>query len=197
MKLRFRCPWGNSHPLYVAYHDNKWGVPQHDDGKLFEMLLLEGAQAGLSWITILKKWEGYRRAFSGFDPHKIARYDSRKVERLLANNQIIRNRRKITAAIANARAFLAVQDEIGSFDRYLWQFVDGRPKQNAWKALVQIPTRTKESDAMSKDLKNRGFSFVGPTICYAHMQAAGLVNDHLVDCFRYRAVQKRRREHTV
>ena len=197
MKLRFRCPWGNSHPLYVAYHDTKWGVPQHDDGKLFEMLLLEGAQAGLSWITILKKWEGYRRAFSGFDPHKIARYDSRKVERLLANDQIIRNRRKITAAITNARAFLAIQDEIGSFDRYLWQFVDGRPKQNAWKTLAQIPTRTKESDAMSKDLKNRGFKFVGPTICYAHMQAAGLVNDHLVDCFRYRAVQKRRRGHTV
>jgi len=197
MKLRFRCPWGNSHPLYVAYHDTKWGVPQHDDGKLFEMLLLEGAQAGLSWITILKKWEGYRRAFSGFDPHKIARYDSRKVERLLVNDQIIRNRRKITAAITNARAFLAIQDEIGSFDRYLWQFVDGRPKQNAWKTLAQIPTRTKESDAMSKDLKNRGFKFVGPTICYAHMQAAGLVNDHLVDCFRYRAVQKRRRGHTV
>jgi len=197
MKLRFRCPWGNSHPLYVAYHDTKWGVPQHDDGKLFEMLLLEGAQAGLSWITILKKWEGYRRAFSGFDPHKIARYDSRKVERLLVNDQIIRNRRKITAAITNAREFLAIQDEIGSFDRYLWQFVDGRPKQNAWKTLAQIPTRTKESDAMSKDLKNRGFKFVGPTICYAHMQAAGLVNDHLVDCFRYRAVQKRRRGHTV
>ena len=194
---RFRCPWGDSHPLYVAYHDTEWGVPQHDDGKLFEMLLLEGAQAGLSWITVLKKREGYRRAFSGFDLHKIARYDARKMERLLANDQIIRNRLKIAAAITNARAFLAVQADIGSFARYLWQFVDGRPKQNAWKTLAQIPARTTESDAMSKDLKHRGFKFVGSTICYAHMQATGLVNDHLVDCFRYRAVQRRRRDPTV
>ena len=181
-----RCPWGESHPLYVVYHDKEWGVPLHDDRTLFEMLILEGAQAGLSWITILKKRDAYRRAFSRFDPRKVARYDTRKVERLLTNDGIIRNRLKIGAAITNARAFLAVQDEFGSFDRYIWRFVDGRPKQNAWKTLKQIPARTKESDAVSQDLKRRGFKFVGSTICYAHMQATGMVNDHLVSCFRYR-----------
>ena len=161
-------------------------MPQHDDQTLFEMLILEGAQAGLSWLTILKKRDAYRRAFSRFDPRKVARYDARKVARLLGNDRIIRNRLKIGAAITNARAFLAVQAELGSFDRYVWQFVDGRPKQNAWKTLKQIPARTKESDALSQDLKRRGFKFVGSTICYAHMQATGMVNDHLVGCFRYR-----------
>ena len=181
-----RCPWGESHPLYVVYHDKEWGVPQHDDQKLFEMLILEGAQAGLSWLTILKKRNAYRLAFSRFNPCKVARYDTRKIERLLANDGIIRNRLKIKAAITNARAFLAVQEEFSSFDRYIWQFVDGHPKQNAWKTLEQIPGRTKESDAVSQDLKHRGFKFVGSTICYAHMQASGMVNDHLVSCFRYR-----------
>ena len=193
MVTRRRCPWGDTHPLYIAYHDTEWGVPLHDDARLFEMLMLEGAQAGLSWLTVLKKREGYRRAFSQFDPHKIARYDKRKVERLLVNDQIIRNRLKVNAAVTNARAFLAVQEAFGSFDRYIWQFVDGRPIQNAWTTLTQVPPRSKESDAMSKDLKRRGFTFVGSTICYAHMQATGMVNDHLVDCFRYRAVRRRQR----
>ena len=193
MATRTRCPWGDTHPLYIAYHDTEWGVPQHDDTRLFEMLLLEGAQAGLSWLTILKKREGYRRAFSQFDPRKIARYDARKIARLLANDQIIRNRLKVNAAVTNARAFLAVQEAFGSFDRYIWQFVDGRPLRNAWTTLSHVPARTKESDALSADLKRRGFTFVGSTICYAHMQATGMVNDHLVGCFRYRAVQGRRR----
>ncbi len=193
MATRTRCPWGDTHPLYITYHDTEWGVPEHDDAKLFEMLLLEGVQAGLSWLTILKKREGYRRAFSRFDPLKIARYDARKIERLLANDQIIRNRLKINAAVTNARAFLAVQEAFGSFDRYIWQFVDGQSLRNAWTTLSQVPARTKESDALSADLKRRGFKFVGPTICYAHMQATGMVNDHLVGCFRYRAVQGRRR----
>ena len=184
---RVRCPWGDSHPLYVAYHDEEWGVPQHDDRKLFEMLILEGAQAGLSWIAVLKKRDAYRRAFSRFDPHKVARYDARKVARLLANDGIIRNRLKIGAAITNARAFLAVQEEFASFDRYIWQFVDGRPRQNVWKTLKQIPAHTEESDALSKDLRRRGFKFVGSTICYSHMQATGMVNDHLVSCFRHRS----------
>ena len=193
MATRTRCPWGDTHPLYIAYHDTEWGVPQHDDARLFEMLLLEGAQAGLSWLTILKKREGYRRAFSQFDPRKIARYDARKIARLLANDQIIRNRLKVNAAVTNARAFLAVQEAFGSFDRYIWQFVDGQPLRNAWTTLSHVPARTKESDALSADLKRRGFTFVGSTICYAHMQATGMVNDHLVGCFRYRAVQGRRR----
>ena len=193
MATRTRCPWGDTHPLYIAYHDTEWGVPQHDDTRLFEMLLLEGAQAGLSWLTILKKREGYRRAFSQFDPRKIARYDARKIARLLANDQIIRNRLKVNAAVTNARAFLAVQEAFGSFDRYIWQFVDGQPLRNAWTTLSHVPARTKESDALSADLKRRGFTFVGSTICYAHMQATGMVNDHLVGCFRYRAVQGRRR----
>ena len=193
MATRTRCPWGDTHPLYIAYHDTEWGVPQHDDTRLFEMLLLEGAQAGLSWLTILKKREGYRRAFSQFDPRKIARYDARKIARLLANDQIIRNRLKVNAAVTNARAFLAVQEAFGSFDRYIWQFVDGQPLRNAWTTLSHVPARTTESDALSADLKRRGFTFVGSTICYAHMQATGMVNDHLVGCFRYRAVQGRRR----
>ncbi len=193
MVTRTRCPWGDTHPLYVAYHDAEWGVPQHDETKLFEMLLLEGAQAGLSWLTILKKREGYRRAFSHFDPRKVARYDVRKINRLLANDQIIRNRLKINAAVTNARAFLALQEAFGSFDRYIWRFVNGRPIRNAWTTLKQVPARTKESDALSKDLKGRGFKFVGSTICYAHMQATGMVNDHLVNCFRHRAVQRPQR----
>lgn len=186
---RTRCAWGESHPLYVRYHDTEWGVPLHDDQKLFEMLVLEGAQAGLSWLTVLKKRDAYRRAFSRFDPCKVARYDNRKVQRLLANEYIIRNRKKITSAINNARRFLKVQTEFGSFDRYVWQFVDGRPIQNAWTTMAEVPVRTVESDAMSKDLKARGFTFVGSIICYAHMQATGMVNDHLVSCFRYQAVQ--------
>ena len=184
-----RCPWGNSDPVYAPYHDEEWGVPTHDDRELFEMLTLEGAQAGLSWITILKKREHYRRAFSGFDPGVIARYDSRKRQRLLANAGIVRNRLKIESTIKNARAFLAVQTEFGSFDRYIWQFVDGRPKLNAWTRMEQIPASTPASDAMSTDLKRRGFSFVGSTICYALMQSTGMVNDHLVSCFRYQAVR--------
>ena len=189
---RVRCPWGETHPLYVPYHDAEWGVPLHDDQKLFEMLVLEGAQAGLSWLTILKKRDAYRRAFSQFDPGKVARYDARKITRLLANDQIVRNRLKITAAVTNARAFLAVQEEFGSFDRYVWRFVDDRPMQNRWTTLKQVPAQTKASDAMSRDLKQRGFTFVGPTICYAHMQATGMVNDHLVGCFRRRACARLR-----
>ena len=185
-----RCPWGDSDPVYyLPYHDEEWGIPTHDDQKLFEMLTLEGAQAGLSWITILKKREHYRRAFSGFDPRVIARYDSRKRQRLLANAGIVRNRLKIESTIKNARAFLAVQTEFGSFDHYIWQFVDGTPKQNRWTQMNQVPAITPESDAMSTDLKRREFSFVGSTICYAFMQATGMVNDHLVSCFRYRAVR--------
>jgi DNA-3-methyladenine glycosylase I len=188
-----RCPWGNSDPVYyMPYHDEEWGVPTHDDQKLFEMLTLEGAQAGLSWITILKKREHYRRAFSGFDPRVIARYDSRKRQRLLMNAGIVRNRLKIESTIKNAKAFLAVQTEFGSFDRYMWQFVDGAPKQNTWTQRKQVPANTHESDAMSTDLKRREFSFVGSTICYAFMQATGMVNDHLVSCFRYQAVRAHR-----
>ena len=183
--LHTRCAWGNSHPLYLPYHDTEWGVPLHNDRQLFEMLVLEGAQAGLSWLTILKKRPAYQQAFDQFDPHKVARYDKRKVMQLLDNDGIIRNRLKITSAINNARRFLDVQEEFGSFDRYIWKFVDGQPIQNAWKKPSQIPTRTTESDALSKDLKVRGFTFVGSTICYAHMQATGMVNDHLVNCFRY------------
>ncbi len=189
---RVRCPWGDSNPLYVSYHDHEWGVPTHDDQALFEMLILEGAQAGLSWITVLKKRENYRRAFSSFDPRRIARYDTRRVERLLANDGIIRNRLKIESTIKNARAFLSVQKEFGTFDRYIWGFVDGRPIRNGWARLKDIPAHTSQSDAMSKDLKRRDFSFVGSTICYAFMQATGMVNDHLVGCFRYRAVNRLR-----
>jgi len=185
-----RCGWSLGDPLYVEYHDREWGVPVHDDRLLFEFLVLEGAQAGLSWLTILRKREGYRRAFAGFDPKRVAKFGARDVARLLADASIVRNRQKIAAAIQNAKAFLEVTREFGSFDRYVWGFVDGKPIQNARKTLKQIPARTAESDALSKDLKKRGFGFVGSTICYAHMQATGMVNDHLVDCFRYREVTK-------
>ena len=187
---RVRCPWGTSDPLYTAYHDDEWGVPQHVDQRLYEMLVLEGAQAGLSWITVLKKRPHYRRAFSDFEPRRVARYNTKRIERLLANDKIIRNRLKIEGAVRNAQAFLATQKEFGTFDQYIWQFVDGEPRQNAWTRLAQVPAHTKESEAMSKDLKHRGFTFVGSTICYAFMQATGMVNDHLVDCFRYRAVRR-------
>lgn len=185
-----RCSWSVSDPLYIAYHDEEWGVPEHDDRKLFEMLILEGAQAGLSWITILKRRETYRHAFDNFDPAIIARYDDAKVAVLLADPGIIRNRQKVAATIQNARAFLDVQDAFGSFDAYIWQFVGGSPRQNEFTELSQIPAETPESRAMSKDLRKRGFSFVGPTICYAFMQACGLVNDHLVSCFRYAELTK-------
>ena len=183
-----RCGWAGSDPLYVAYHDQEWGVPLHDDQGLFEFIILEGAQAGLSWATILKKRENYRVAFDHFDPSRIAIYSEQKVAELLGNPGIVRNRLKINAAIMNARAFLVIQKEFGSFDSYVWQFVGGSPKRNAWKSMAEIPARTAESDMMSKDLIRRGFKFVGSTICYAHMQATGMVNDHLVDCFRYNQV---------
>ena len=183
-----RCGWAGSDPLYVAYHDEEWGVPVHDDGTMFEFLILEGFQAGLSWLTILRKREAFRAAFAGFEAARVARFDRRKLERLLQNPGIVRNRLKVEAARKNARAFLDVQKEFGSFHAYLWAFVGGRPKKNRWKTLAEVPAHTPESDAMSKDLKQRGFSFVGSTICYAHMQAVGMVNDHLTDCFRYRQV---------
>ena len=182
-----RCAWaGTSDPLMIAYHDREWGVPSHDDRHLFEMLILEGAQAGLMWRTILHKRAGYRRAFDRFDPRKIARYDARKVRSLLADEGIVRNRLKVAATVDNARAFLEVKKEFGTFDAYLWSFVGGKPIVNSWKKLSDLPARTAESDAMSKDLKKRGFRFVGSTICYAFMQATGMVNDHTVDCHRYR-----------
>jgi DNA-3-methyladenine glycosylase I len=183
-----RCDWVGADSLYLAYHDQEWGVPLHDDRRLFEMLILEGAQAGLSWITILRKRDSYRQAFDNFEAAKIAAYDERKIETLLANPGIVRNRRKVEATILNARAFLAVQQEFGTFDAYIWQFVGGRPRQNTWRTLAEIPAQTPESEAMSKDLLKRGFKFVGPTICYAFMQATGLVNDHIVDCFRYKEI---------
>lgn len=182
---RNRCEWAGSDPLMIDYHDQEWGVPLYDDQKLFEFLILEGMQAGLSWMTILRKRDNFRAAFDGFDPHKIAHYDQAKFEELMANAGIIRNRRKIEAATQNAKAFLEVQKEFGSFDNYMWQFVGGQPKVNTWKSMGEIPAKTDQSIAMSKDLKMRGFNFVGPTICYAHMQATGMVNDHMVDCFRY------------
>lgn len=181
-----RCPWSGTDPLYVEYHDREWGVPVHDDPKLFEFLVLEGMQAGLSWITILRKRENFRRAFAGFDAEKIASFDARKVRQLMADPGIIRNKLKILATISNAKAYLAVRKELGSFDRYLWQFVGGRPKINRRRTIGQVPARTAESDAMSEDLKKRGFKFVGSTICYAHMQATGMVNDHVTSCFRHR-----------
>ena len=181
---RIRCTWATN-DLAIAYHDREWGVPQHDDRVLFEFLVLEGGQAGLSWDTILRKRENYRAAFDSFDPKKVARYDRRKTQQLLRDEGIVRNRLKIASAIRNAKAFLAVQEEFGSFDRYIWQFVGGKPKVNAWQLGKAIPARTAESDAMSKDLKKRGFNFVGSTICYAFMQAVGMVNDHAVECFRY------------
>jgi len=186
-KEQGRCHWAQK-PLMVEYHDREWGKPVHDDRVLFEFLILEGAQAGLSWETILNKRENYRRAFYGFDAEKIARYDKRKMRALLGDAGIVRNRLKIAATISNAAAFLAVQREFGSFDRYVWQFVGGRPKKNDWKTSRKIPARSAESDALSKDLKARGFRFVGTTICYAFMQAVGMVNDHARDCFRYKSV---------
>jgi DNA-3-methyladenine glycosylase I len=179
-----RCPWCGDDPLYVRYHDEEWGVPLHDDRRLFEMLILEGAQAGLSWITILRKRDAYRKAFDRFDARKIARYDQKKIRALLANPGIVRNRLKIEATVKNAKAFLAVQKEFGSFDAYLWGFVGGAPKVNRPKTLKHIQPTTTESDALSRDLKKRGFTFVGSTICYAFMQAVGMVNDHLVTCSR-------------
>ncbi|HTS04043.1 MAG TPA: DNA-3-methyladenine glycosylase I [Candidatus Eisenbacteria bacterium] len=187
---RIRCSWANNE-LSIRYHDEEWGVPVHDDRTLFEFLILEGAQAGLSWNTILNKRENYRRAFDGFDPKKVARYDQRKIVRLLADPGIVRNKLKVAAAVGNAKAFLKVQDEFGSFDRYIWQFVGGKPKVNKWESLRQLPARTPESDAMSKDLLRRGFKFVGSTICYAFMQAVGMVNDHAIDCFRYKVPRAR------
>lgn len=180
-----RCEWSTSDSLYIQYHDEEWGVPLHDDQKLFEFLVLEGAQAGLSWLTILRKRENYRKAFDQFDPAKVARYNERKISKLLNDAGIIRNRLKIESAIQNARAFLQVQDEFGSFDSYIWRFVDGKPIVNTWKTLREIPAKTALSETISKDLLKRGFRFVGPTIVYAHLQATGIVNDHLVSCFRY------------
>jgi DNA-3-methyladenine glycosylase I len=180
-----RCTWP-SNELAIAYHDTEWGVPQHDDRKLFEFLILEGAQAGLSWDTILRKRENYREAFDGFDVNKIARYTDKKIEKLLQNEGIIRNRLKVASAVSNAKAFLKVQKEFGSFDKYIWSFIDGKPIVNKWKQTGQVPATSKESDMISKDLKKRGFNFVGTTIMYAHMQATGMVNDHLVSCFRYK-----------
>jgi len=184
-----RCAWAFASQQYTDYHDNEWGVPAHNDRKLFEMLILEGMQAGLSWSLILKKRAGYIQAFNGFDASKIARYDDRKMQELLANPEIVRNRLKIQATIQNARALLQVQSDAGSFDVFLWQFVDGQPLQNAWRTLQEVPAKTRESDAMSKELKRRGFTFVGSTICYAFMQAVGMVNDHIVECFRWQEVK--------
>ena len=183
-----RCAWATGE-LSVRYHDEEWGVPVHDDRTLFEFLILEGAQAGLSWSTILNKRENYRKAFDGFEVQRVARYDRRKVERLLRDPGIVRNQLKIASTIANAKAFLRVQEEFGSFDRYIWQLVGGKPRVNSPKSMKQVPARTEESDAMSKDLKKRGFNFVGSTICYAFMQAVGMVNDHVVECFRYRLLR--------
>jgi DNA-3-methyladenine glycosylase I len=187
MTTKERCGWAKN-DLAIQYHDAEWGVAQHDDRKLFEFLILEGAQAGLSWDTVLRKRENYRAAFDSFDAEKIARYDAAKIESLLRNEGIIRNRLKIASAIGNARSFLKIRDEFGSFDAYIWNFVDGKPIVNSWKSLREVPAKTSVSDAMSKDLKKRGFNFVGSTIMYAFMQACGLVNDHLVSCFRYREV---------
>lgn len=184
-----RCGWAKN-DLMIRYHDEEWGVPLHNDRKLFEFLILDGAQAGLSWDTILKKRENYRKAFDNFDPERMAGYGRQKIKQLLADPGIVRNRLKIGSAIQNAKAFLAVEQEFKTFGTYIWQFVDGKPKRNAWRSLGEIPTSTPESDAMSKDLKHRGFSFVGSTICYAFMQAAGMVNDHVVDCFRYRQINR-------
>jgi DNA-3-methyladenine glycosylase I len=184
------CPWPADNPLMIAYHDTEWGVPVHDDRKHFEFFVLDLFQAGLSWSTILNKRENFRKAFDNFEPKKIARYNQRKVRMLLSDAGIIRNAMKIGATMKNARAFLAVQEEFGTFDKYIWPFVDGTPRVNKWRTIKQIPAKTAESDAMSKDLKARGFAFVGSTICYSYMQAAGMVNDHLVSCFRYRQLKK-------
>lgn len=189
MPERTRCPWPGKDPLYVDYHDREWGVPLRDDGKLFELLVLESAQAGLSWITILRRREGYRRAFEGFDPQVVARYGEERVAALLEDTGIIRNRKKVESAVSNARAFLEVQEAFGSFSAYLWGFVDGRPVVNHWKDISEIPAKTGLSEAISRDMKSRGFSFFGPVACYAFLQSAGFLNDHLVECFRHREVQ--------
>jgi DNA-3-methyladenine glycosylase I len=186
--MKNRCTWAGNDPLYIRYHDTEWGVPVHDDRQFFEFLVLEGAQAGLSWLTVLRKRPHYLNAFDNFDPHKVAAYSPRKIKELIANAGIIRNRLKIEAAVQNAGSFLAVQQEFGSFDKYIWQFVGGKPQKNSWQTTAQIPAQSEASAAMSTDLKKRGFKFVGPTICYAFMQATGLVNDHTVDCFRYNEV---------
>lgn len=187
MSGKKRCTWAEGgNELYIQYHDREWGVPVHEDRKQFEFLILEGAQAGLSWSTVLNKREGYRKAFAVFDPVKVARFSEKKIETLIKNPSIIRNRLKITSAVSNARAFLAIQKEYGSFDTYIWAFVGGKPLQNRWNAMADVPATSPESEALSKDLKQRGFKFVGSTIMYAHLQAAGLVNDHLLSCFRYR-----------
>ncbi len=185
-----RCEWSISDPLYIQYHDAEWGVPLHDDQKLFEFLVLEGMQAGLSWLTILRKRENFREAFDNFDPNKVARYKERKIEALMRNAGIIRNRQKILATIDNARAFLKVQAEFGSFDKYIWGFVHGKPIRNEWQTLKEIPAKTPLSESISKDLVKRGFRFVGPTIVYAHLQATGVVQDHLVSCFRYKELKR-------
>ena len=183
--VKHRCPWAGDTPIYVKYHDEEWGVPVTDDKKLFEFIILEGAQAGLSWLTVLKKRENYRQLFDGFDVQKVARYSSKKIESLLLNPGIIRNRLKVESAVQNAKAFIKIQEEFGSFSDYQWRFVDGKPIKNKFKSMKELPASTKESDVLSKDLKKRGFNFVGSTIIYAHMQAVGMVNDHLVSCFRY------------
>lgn len=187
-----RCPWPGVDPVYIDYHDREWGVPVHDERLLFEFLILEGAQAGLSWITILKRRAGYREAFDNFEVERVARFSRRKIESLMKNTGIIRNRLKIESAIANAKAFLRVQDEFGGFARYQWEFVGGKPLQNTWRSMKEVPAKTEISDALSRDLKKRGFSFVGSTIMYAHMQAVGMVNDHLVSCFRHKQLAARR-----
>ena len=194
--MKIRCKWAsiNADSLLIDYHDKEWGVPEHDDRKLFELLILEGAQAGLSWSIILKKRENYRKAFDNFDAREISKYNEKKVIELILNKGIIRNRPKIEATIQNARAFLAIQKEFGSFDVYIWQFVRGKPKKNAWKTIQEIPSTSPESDAMSRDLKIKGFKFVGSTICYSFMQAAGMVNDHTVDCFRYNEISRNYQE---
>jgi DNA-3-methyladenine glycosylase I len=185
-----RCGWSVNDPIYIEYHDKEWGIPVHDDRKLFEFLILEGAQAGLSWLTILKKREGYRKAFAEFDPEKVARFTEKKIEKLLLDPSIARNKLKVNSAVTNAKSFLKVQEEFGSFDEYIWQFTDGKVIHNKWKSLKEIPAKTKESDAMSRDLISRGFKFVGSTIMYAHMQATGMVNDHVVECFRHKELKK-------
>jgi len=188
--MKKRCDWCGDEPLYVAYHDEDWGIPVHDDRMLFEMLILEGAQAGLSWLTILKKRQNYRKAFDDFDSEKVAHYTEVDRDRLLANPGIVRNRLKIDSAIKNARGVLTIIEEFGTLDSYLWRYVDGIPQQNAWKSAKELPARTETSDMMSKDLKRRGFNFVGPTICYAFMQSVGMVNDHTLNCFRYEQVRQ-------
>lgn len=188
--MKTRCAWCSDDPLYVSYHDTEWGVPLHDDRRLFEFLVLEGAQAGLSWLTVLKKRENYRKAFENFEIARVARYGHQDIDRLLLDPGIIRNRLKIASAIQNAQGVLAIQEEYGTFDAYLWGYVNGSPIQNSWTSMADLPSKSAESDQMSKDLKKRGFNFVGSTICYSLMQAVGMVNDHLVDCFRYHAIRK-------